>query len=158
MLKQLDEAIAINTKEDTIWVAVGPVMKNSSHFEGNIRSVDKTMEIGHKLMPEETFYTYDKLGIYEILINLTSDTLVQTYIHGVLNPLLHSKGKELLETLEVYLNENGNVSKASEKLYIHRRTLTYRIQKIQELLNMNIDNPESRFILRFCLNIIELSK
>lgn len=157
VLKQLNEAIDVNDRSDTMWVAVGPVMKNVSHLEDIIRSVDKTMEIGRKLRPNEKFYLYDKLGIYEILINLTTDTFVQSYIHGVLNPLLQSQSKELVETLEVYLNENGNVSKASEKLFIHRRTLTYRIQKIQDLLNMNVDNPENRFILRFCLNIKELS-
>ena len=158
VLKQFREIIDVEAGLDKMRVAVSPAMKDISHFDHCIRSVDKTMEIGHKIRPEETLYTYDKLGIYEILINLTSDTLVQSYIQGVLSSLLESQNKELLETLEIYLNENGNVSKSSEKLFIHRRTLNYRIQKIQELLNMNVDDAESRFILKFCMNIKELSK
>lgn len=158
ILKQIKENIEVEAGINPMWVAVGPAIKDISHFDDCIRSVDKTMEIGRKIRPEESLYTYDKLGIYEILINLTSDTLVQTYIQDVLGPLLKSQNKELLVTLEVYLHENGNVSKASEKLFIHRRTLTYRIQRIQELLNMNVDDAESRFILRFCMNIRGLSK
>jgi len=82
---------------------------------------------------------------------------VQGYTSSVLNPIFQAKDKQLIETLKIYLEENGNISKASEKLFIHRRTLTYRLQKIEELLNMKVDDAESRFILMFCLNIKELS-
>lgn len=136
---------------DDLYVAAGPLLGHSRLVDDAIRLVDKTMEIGRKLRNDETFYTYDKLGIYEILIGLTTDENVQSYVDTLLSPLLQGTNKELLDTLQMYLNENGNVTKTSEKLFIHRRTLTYRLQKIQELLNVNMDDAEIRFILHFCL-------
>ncbi len=147
----------MNEVYDDLFVAAGPLLGHSRLLDDAIRLVDKTMEIGRKLRKDETFYTYDKLGIYEILIGLTADEHVQSYADTLLSPLLQSATKELLDTLQMYLNENGNVTKTSEKLFIHRRTLTYRLQKIQELLNVNMDDAEIRFILQFCLKIKQLS-
>nr|WP_269135943.1 PucR family transcriptional regulator [Sporosarcina cyprini] len=155
-LQQLEERL--KERGMSIFVAAGPPMKDRSMLDESIRLVDKMMDIGRMLRSEETFYTYDKLGIYEILIKLTSDDLVQNYAGTILSPLLETPTHELLETLQMYLNENGNVTKTSEKLFIHRRTLTYRIQKIQELLNINVDDADSRFILNFCLKIKQLAK
>lgn len=148
----------MNEIYDDLYVAAGPLLGHRRLLDDAIRLVDKTMEIGRKLRKDETFYTYDKLGIYEILIGLTTDEHVQSYADTLLSPLLQGTNKELLDTLQMYLNENGNVTKTSEKLFIHRRTLTYRLQKIQELLNVNMDDAEIRFILQFCLKIKQLSE
>ena len=138
-------------------LALVPIAKNSRVLEDSIRLANKTMEIGQLIKPEENFYNYDQLGIYEILIDLTSQNSVKNYINSILQPLYSDSSRELLYTLEIYLNENGNVTKASEKLFIHRRTLTFRLQKIQELLQMNIDDAENRFILNFCIRIKSLA-
>ncbi|MCG3056256.1 helix-turn-helix domain-containing protein, partial [Escherichia coli] len=42
---------------------------------------------------------------------------------------------DLLETLSVYVEENGDVNKAAGKLFIHRNTLRYRLERISELTN-----------------------
>jgi PucR family transcriptional regulator, purine catabolism regulatory protein len=136
-------------------VAISPSIKTPTSFEEHVHTVTKTMEIGLKIKPEHTVYTHDKLGIYEILLQLTSDLFARRYTQNVLFPLLQ-EDNDLMETLQMYLNENGNVSKASEKLFIHRRTLNYRIQKIEQLLNMDLNDADNRFILKFCLMIKDL--
>lgn len=156
VMKSLEKVVVESIHSLTI--AVAPIEKDSHVVADSIRLVDKTMEIGRLIRKKETFYTYDQLGIYEILINLTSQNVVKNYTKSILEPLFVDQNKELLHTLEVYLNENGNVTKASEKLFIHRRTLTFRLQKIQKLLQMNIDEAENRFILNFCLRIKSLNR
>ncbi|WP_339184026.1 PucR family transcriptional regulator [Oceanobacillus sp. FSL W7-1293] len=142
---------------EPIRISISSCISDSQNFDQSIHSVTKMMEIGEKVKPEENVYIQDQLGIYEILINLTSEDVVQKYTDTVLSPLLREENDDLLHTLIVYLDNNGNISKTSEKLFIHRRTLNYRINKIEEELNMDISNPEAGFILRFCLKIKELS-
>ncbi|MCT6903208.1 MAG: helix-turn-helix domain-containing protein [Lactobacillus sp.] len=92
---------------------------------------------------------------------VTKNKNLQTYMGTVLyadeflSPLTSDDG-ELLETLIAFLKENGNVSRTAETLFIHRRTVTFRLQKIKELLNMQLDDPENLFTLRFCLKLKEL--
>lgn len=139
-----------------IRVAVSPKLHGSASLSDQLATVQKTMEIGKKIKPDETIYTFDKLGIYEVLLKLINDHFSMTYVNNILHPLEKDDGI-LLETLRVYLNQNGNVSRTAELLFIHRRTLTYRIQKIEELLNMDLNDSMNRFILRFCLLLKELS-
>ncbi|GGA91371.1 PucR family transcriptional regulator [Ornithinibacillus halotolerans] len=147
-----------NEKEanENIRIAISPYMKTPTSFIESLNSVRKTMEIGMKIKPRESVYTFDKLGIYEILIKLTNDKFSVKYARNLLNPLENDQG-ELLKTLKVYLDENGNVTRSSESLFIHRRTMTYRIKRIEELLNMDLDDSMNRFILRFCLMLKDLS-
>lgn len=145
-----------NNNTDPLRVSISSSMNNAKYFEDRVRSVIKTMEIGCRVKPEETVYTADKLGIYEILMKLTSDKFVRKYTEDVLSTL-QVENNDLMETLEVFLNENGNVSKASDKLFIHRRTTAYRLEKIQGLLNMDLNDSNNRFILHFCLKIKDLS-
>ncbi|MNC63912.1 Purine catabolism regulatory protein [compost metagenome] len=45
--------------------------------------------------------------------------------------------KEMLHTLEVYLENDGHVNETAKKLFIHRNTATYRIEKLSELLDVD---------------------
>ena len=45
----------------------------------------------------------------------------------------YDKNNELQNTLDTYIEENGNLNQTAKKLYIHRNTLSYRLQKIGEV-------------------------
>ncbi|WP_326910732.1 helix-turn-helix domain-containing protein [Sedimentibacter sp. MB31-C6] len=49
-----------------------------------------------------------------------------------------------IKTMEAYVQCNGNINKASAQLYIHRNTCIYRISKIKELFQIDIDDPYVR--------------
>ncbi|GKW45304.1 PucR family transcriptional regulator [Planococcus sp. NCCP-2050] len=137
-------------------LAISQPFNHSKKFNGNLRSAVKTMEIGLKIQPKELVYSQDKLGVYEILFQLNEEPQVRNYIESVLGEISQADN-ELFISLKTYLEENGNVSRTAEKLFIHRRTMTYRLQKIQELLMMDLDNAEHRFILQFCIKLKELN-
>lgn len=154
-LKNVCKLSLQNSSIIDVAVSVSAPFRNLKDYDEKIKSVVKIMEIGQKVRPDEKVYTYDKLGIYEILINLSTNSTAMLYADEVLSPLTSDDG-ELLETLIAFLKENGNVSRTAETLFIHRRTMTFRLQKIKELLNMQLDDPENLFTLRFCLKLKEL--
>jgi hypothetical protein len=55
---------------------------------------------------------------------------------------------ELTKTLEVYLQCNGNITKATKALHIHRNTMKYRLEKIVDLSGIDLDDAEQRFELQ----------
>ena len=54
---------------------------------------------------------------------------------------------ELSKTLEMYYHCKFNASEAAKKLFIHRTTMFYRLNKIQEIADIDHENPEVRFHL-----------
>ncbi|WP_221564531.1 PucR family transcriptional regulator ligand-binding domain-containing protein [Alkalihalobacillus sp. TS-13] len=130
---------------------------------GHLEEMDKAMDEVKVILQssidsnqEETVLAYEQLGINKILLKLKNDEDIKELIKMKLDAIRFDEGEkhdELLQTLEVFLLENGNHSKASEKLFIHRRTLKYRLDKIEAILNINLDDSETRFLLYFLLKM-----
>lgn len=69
---------------------------------------------------------------------------------------LWKNDSELLDTLKCYLDNERSVAKTSAALFTHRNTILYRIKKIQELLNENLNDTYTRDYIRLSLRILEL--
>jgi DNA-binding PucR family transcriptional regulator len=59
----------------------------------------------------------------------------------------------LVDTLDQYLRRFGDVRAAAEDLHIHPNTLRYRVRRAEEILGMNLDDPDSRLLLQIQLLI-----
>lgn len=72
----------------------------------------------------------------------------------ILEPLIRYDSKynqQLLETLEVYLAQNGNGLQTSQALYIHRHTLKYRLTQIEEKTGYRLEDAHQRWQLQLAL-------
>lgn len=65
-------------------------------------------------------------------------------------------GDELFHTLKVFLDNERSVSRTSEALFTHRNTVLYRIRKIREILNRDLDDAYIREYCRLSIRILEL--
>lgn len=100
----------------------------------------------------EALAYYEQVGVNRILLRLKDDPDLQHFSNMTVERLREdAKDEELVETLSAYLEENGNNSKTAERLFIHRRTLRYRLEKIEKLLNIDLEDSEIRFLLYLLL-------
>lgn len=63
---------------------------------------------------------------------------------------------DLVSTLEVYFQCKSNMSEAAKNLYIHRNTLLYRLDKIKEILNTDLESGEENLELQLGIHIMKL--
>ena len=63
---------------------------------------------------------------------------------GVLEKHDRNNGSDYLEFLTVYLTSNCNINDTADKLFIHRNTVVYKIKKINELLDCDLNELEVR--------------
>lgn len=83
---------------------------------------------------------YTKMGVASLLMQLPRNELENYYLRS-LSPILEldpEKRNDLLSTLECYLNLNCNVTTVAGKTHLHANTIRYRMQRVQELLNVDI--------------------
>ena len=66
------------------------------------------------------------------------------------------KGTEFYESLKQYLLSGNNVGMAAKKLFVHRNTMIYRLQKINELLKINLNEPDTARMLLISMVLQEL--
>lgn len=75
-----------------------------------------------------------------LLLGQIPTEVMEKYCNGTLRGLLSREPeyvREMLRTLEVYLENDGHVNETAKKLFIHRNTATYRIEKLSELLDVD---------------------
>ncbi|WP_432838179.1 PucR family transcriptional regulator [Dactylosporangium sp. CA-092794] len=100
----------------------------------------------------------ETLGVYELL-DQVPDAALAVMIHPGLRDLITqgAKSDSLVQTLEVFLDNAGDVRAASEQLFAHRTSLYYRLRRIQELTGLDLSNGDDRFIAHLGLRIARLT-
>ncbi|WP_371538572.1 PucR family transcriptional regulator ligand-binding domain-containing protein [Streptomyces sp. NBC_01023] len=102
---------------------------------------------------------FDRLGVLRLLVALADGPELHRYVDVELGPLLQHDATEtnaLLPTLQAYLAADGNKTRAAEALFIQRRTLYYRIERLNALLGRSVDDPEVRGGLSLALRALDL--
>jgi len=85
---------------------------------------------------EGIFYEED-VEIYKLLHYIPDQVLIE-YAEKIIAPIRHSK--EMVETLELFLEHNGQINELAKRLFVHRNTIAYRMEKINALLNIEFRN------------------
>ncbi|MHC1761225.1 MAG: PucR family transcriptional regulator [Negativicutes bacterium] len=116
----------------------------------SLTQAEQSLRVAKSLSGTNNFMDFNDLGFYKVLFNVKEREELENFRNEVLQNLLeHDKkhGSALVNTLSVYLEENENCSRVSERLYIHKNTLQYRLQKIAEISGRNLSNPKDRSLL-----------
>ncbi len=101
------------------------------YLKGNIGICIK-YELASKVYGENSL-------LLEKMINNASDEEI-TRAYKQYNNIFSKLDNELIKTIEVFFGEGLKISESAEKLYIHRNTLFYRIDKIKKIINYDISN------------------
>ena len=103
---------------------------------------------------------YDELGVLKLLSGVRDRALLDQFLNERLGPLLRHDlhhGPSLMPTLEAWFHENGNLMAAAQRLAVHRNTLTHRIQRIEALCGLTLDNAYDLLDIGIALMIWRLS-
>ncbi len=112
----------------------------------------KALEMGHILYGDLYYITYSELGALA-WIDIKSDEI--NIMKNIIKDLLDKdKSKELIETLNIYLESNMNYSLTAKKLFIHINTVRKRIEYIKDLIDIDLQDPISRLKVEILLKVI----
>jgi purine catabolism regulator len=107
---------------------------------------------------KKIFYYTDLIG-YHLIDEAVDQDQRQEFFEGTLGLLNHydiSHKTDLMSTLESYFMANGNVSEAAKKMFIHRNTFIYRIDKIKDILKTDFTDAEQNFNYQLALKIFRI--
>ena len=101
-------------------------------------------------------HQFDKLGFTRALVRWYELDGVRDVIEEVLAPLLAQplrKASESIATLRAYLDSGKSVSATADRLHLHRNTVRYRIDRIEQLLAIDLADPDERLLLELCCRV-----
>lgn len=99
---------------------------------------------------KQTVIAYDDLGIYQIFLEEKNYHSLNRFVPDNIQRL-NKENLELFHTLSIFLNTNQSYSEAATKLFVHPKTVRYRVESLQE--NYQIDLYDSEKILHYHIGI-----
>ena len=155
--KNLKERYQINNVRG----AFGGIYKQLSTIPKSFKEARTVLEV-RKKFPQEagTFLHYQELGIYQFLDLLLEKRRQDGSSNIAIQNLLDydkTHHTELLATLEAYLEESESMQKTAERLHIHTNTLSYRLKRIIEIMEVDFTIPSQKFMIYLDLKLIRWS-
>jgi DNA-binding PucR family transcriptional regulator len=103
--------------------------------------------------------SYRSLGALRLLLEVRDPTVLGKFVEETLGPVLHYAERHrtpLLPSLEALVGQGWNQRAAARQLQVHINTLTYRVQRLEDLLNASLDDAETRVVLSIALQARQL--
>ncbi|GAA5198778.1 hypothetical protein GCM10023322_72950 [Rugosimonospora acidiphila] len=101
---------------------------------------------------------WSQLGIYRVLSQLSGDAMRSCSVHPGLERLLDDPANTpLLDTLEVYLDLAGNAHATADRMNLHRTSLYYRLQRVEQLAGTDLKDGNERLSLHVALKMARLT-
>jgi sugar diacid utilization regulator len=151
----------IRTEMDHVFLHIGISQETRSirdyHF--GYKQAQKTLTLLCNRFPQKGYMTFNQLGSYSVLYQVGDPVAVQLFIDTYLGSLLrygNGKNQDLLDTLRVYLQTNGNIKETANLLFIHRSSMKYRLEKIRQIVELDIDDADQRFHLMLAFRLYDL--
>lgn len=141
-------------------LGIGRPVQELLDLRMSYREAAQAMALEHRLRHHKP-QAYANLGVYRLLLPLTESNELRAFAIQVLGRLIADEraGKtDLLETLRVYFECNGNVAQTAKLLFIHRNTLLYRLERVREVGGLDLDNAETRLQVQLALRAYELTR
>lgn len=161
--KVMSKRIVLNgvfANESTINIRAGisSIIQSTEDFKQAYDNTQKVLQILESSENRGNHYLfYEDLKIDMLLLNNSRETL-KKFVMDTLGTLIdgENKSRDLLITLKVYIQSNGNWTYAKDSLHIHGNTLSYRLKRITDLLKVDINIYKERLGIQLALEIYDI--
>jgi sugar diacid utilization regulator len=141
----------------TVQVGVGPVVASIGQAHQSYACAQDAARVAANVPGFAAVAAWADLGIYSLLVQLPIEQLRDKALPAGLRKLFEADTSGMLiETLEIYLDEAGRPLSAIERLQVHRTTLYYRLNRIEQLTGARLDSGSDRLALHLGLKVARL--
>ena len=154
------EKIAVNISDTLsaefytkVSIGISTVVTNIKDLAKAYQEAQVALEVGKVFDTEKNIISYENLGIGRLIYQLPT-TLCEMFLQEVFKKGdLDSLDRETLMTIQSFFENNLNVSETSRKLFVHRNTLVYRLEKIRKLTGLDLREFEHAITFKVALMV-----
>ncbi|EJF41943.1 PucR C-terminal helix-turn-helix domain protein [Clostridium sp. MSTE9] len=134
-------------------VGIGTIVVGIKDLARSFKEAQVALEVGKVFDTEKSIVSYDNLGIARLIYQLPT-TLCEMFLKEVFKRgSIESLDHETLFTIQRFFENNLNVSETSRKLFVHRNTLVYRLEKIKKITGLDLREFEDAIVFKVALMV-----
>ncbi|MBQ9488711.1 MAG: helix-turn-helix domain-containing protein [Lachnospiraceae bacterium] len=142
----------------SVRVSLGTMVHELKDLSKSYKEAKMAMDVGKIFYAEKSVAAYHSLGIgrliYQLPVNLCKIFIEEIFGDNIPTEL----DDETLNTLNKFFENNLNVSETARQLYVHRNTLVYRIERIQESTGLNLRTFDDALTFKIALMVANYMK
>jgi len=142
-LKAVGENIInnINIKSKT-GIGISKIIKSIDQFPAAYKITEKNLDVAKILEKKSFIMKYDEYEVFNLIDQIDDFELLNSFVSKKLGQLIEYERKneiDLMKTLRVLVENNFNLKKSAEAMYLHYNTMRYRVDKLKKY-GVNIEN------------------
>ena len=150
--QRIEEALRVDG-ESSVFVGIGTLALHLRDLAKSYKEAQIAIEVGKVFDTERYVINYENLGIGRLIYQLPT-TLCEMFLQEVFkkNPI-DALDQETLFTIYKFFENNLNVSETARKLFVHRNTLVYRLEKIKKLTGLDLREFDDAITFKVALMV-----
>ena len=134
-------------------IGIGTVAEHLRGLADSYKEAQTAIDVGKVFDTEKSIINYENLGIGRLIYQLPT-TLCEIFLSEVFKKnSIDSLDQETLFTINKFFENNLNVSETSRKLFVHRNTLVYRLEKIKKLTGLDLRQFDHAIVFKVALMV-----
>ena len=152
MAAGIEETLKNELRIKTV-IGIGTIADHLRELADSYKEAQTAIEVGKVFDTEKSIMHYENLGIGRLIYQLPT-TLCEIFLSEVLKKnSIDSLDQETLFTINKFFENNLNVSETSRKLFVHRNTLVYRLEKIKKLTGLDLRQFDHAIVFKVALMV-----
>lgn len=159
--KDLLKFAKIENIHNKILIGIGRPYSNYKELYKSYRETERAIQKLIHNSEQQSILHFDELGIYRILSYEEIQPELYQFFIETLGPIVEydrEKDAELLQTLKMYFACGCNLKRVSEEMYTHYNTVIYRMQRIKDIGNIDLNDPNVTLNVHIALKILDVLK
>lgn len=145
-----------------VYTGIGTIADTVHDLPKSHKEAQEVLDVNEMSYQHEPVLSFEELGIYRLLYQFRNDNnRLKEFIPQSLQRLIDynkSNREQLIETLEMFLMCQQNVSRSADRLYVHYKTVSYRLDKIKEITQMDYEDANEMLSVQVGLKILEIMR
>ncbi len=134
-------------------VGIGTPVVGVKDLARSFKEAQVALEVGKVFDTERNIVSYEHLGIARLIYQLPT-TLCEMFLKEIFKVgSIETLDQETLFTIQRFFENNLNVSETSRKLFVHRNTLVYRLEKIKKLTGLDLREFDDAIVFKVALMV-----
>ena len=147
LAETIERAVQTELHVQTV-IGIGTAANHLRELADRYKEAQVAIEVGKVFENEKPVIHYDNLGIGRIIYQLPT-TLSEAFKKNPIEAL----DEDTLDTINRFFENNLNVSETARKLYVHRNTLVYRLEKVKKITGLDLREFEDAILFKVAVMV-----
>lgn len=143
IFERFDKFLQNDLNEIEYTLNIGETCENISKLQKSFQETSKTNSVLEHINRKNEIVFYDEIGFYRMLMSYENTAPMQQFANEVLSPIIQYEKKahtQLMETMWAYFECDCNLQRTADKLFSHKNTVKYRLQRVEQLTGKSFSN------------------